>query len=64
MQTTIYHFIYNLCTFYFFRCLIVLYETGSTILSRFGEREQPCLIPDFSGIVLRFSQFNLMLAME
>jgi hypothetical protein len=33
-----------------------------TILSRHGESGQSCLLLDFSGIVLSFSPFNLMLA--
>ena len=31
-------------------------------MSSSEENEQPCLIPDFSGIALSFSPFNLMLA--
>ncbi|KAL6035631.1 hypothetical protein STEG23_036467 [Scotinomys teguina] len=35
---------------------------SSTILNRYGESGQPCLVPDFSGIALSFSPFNLMFA--
>ena len=31
------------------------------MLNRYGESPEPCLAPDFSGITLRFSQFNLRL---
>ncbi|KAL6093579.1 hypothetical protein STEG23_033147 [Scotinomys teguina] len=34
----------------------------STILNRHGEIKHPCLVPNFSGIVLSFSPFSLMLA--
>ena len=44
-----------------FYCLITLARTFSTILSRYGESGQSCLIPDFSGISLSFSPFSLML---
>ncbi|KAL6058923.1 hypothetical protein STEG23_022111, partial [Scotinomys teguina] len=53
-------------------CLMILIEialnlyiafarTSSTILNEYGESGQPCLVPDFSGIALSFSPFNLML---
>ena len=45
-----------------FCCLIALARILSTILHRYGESGQPCLIPDFSGITLSFSPFSLMLA--
>ena len=32
------------------------------MLKRYGERGQPCLVLDFSGIALRFSPFDLILA--
>ncbi|KAL6093036.1 hypothetical protein STEG23_031348, partial [Scotinomys teguina] len=38
------------------------YGTSSTILNRYGESGQPCLVPDLSGIALSFSPFNLMFA--
>ncbi|ERE66317.1 hypothetical protein H671_8g19473 [Cricetulus griseus] len=37
-------------------------RTSSTILKRYGERGQPCLVPDFRGIALSFSPFSLMLS--
>ena len=45
-----------------FCCLIALARTSSTILNKYGEREQPCLVPDFSGIASSFSPFSLVLA--
>ena len=42
--------------------LCCLARAFSTILNRQGESGQPCLVPDFSGIVLSFSPFSLMLA--
>ncbi|KAL6088245.1 hypothetical protein STEG23_035079 [Scotinomys teguina] len=35
-------------------------RTSSTILNKYGESGQPCLVPDFSGIALSFSPFNLI----
>ena len=32
------------------------------MLNRYGESEQPCLVPDFNAIAFSFSPFNLMLA--
>ena len=43
-------------------CLIGIARTSSTILKRYGEGGQPCHVPDFSGMALSFSPFNLMLA--
>ncbi|ERE73930.1 PHD finger-like domain-containing protein 5A-like protein [Cricetulus griseus] len=37
-------------------------RTSSTILKRYGESGQPCLVPDFRGNALSFSPFSLMLA--
>jgi hypothetical protein len=34
----------------------------NTVLNRYGEHEQPCIVCDFSGIASSFSPFNLMLA--
>ena len=45
-----------------FCCLITIARTLSTILKRYGESGQPCFVPDFSGISLSFSSFNLMSA--
>ena len=45
-----------------FCCLIVLARISRTLLNRYGESRQPCLVPDFNGIPLSFSPFNLMLA--
>ncbi|KAL6083562.1 hypothetical protein STEG23_000635, partial [Scotinomys teguina] len=39
-------------------------RTSSTILNKSGKSGQPCLVPDFSGIALSFSPFNLMLAVD
>ncbi|KAL6083558.1 hypothetical protein STEG23_000631, partial [Scotinomys teguina] len=39
-------------------------RTSSTILNKYGESGQPCLVPDRSGITLSFSPFNLMLAVN
>ena len=43
-------------------CLTALARTSRTILKRYGERGQPCLVPDFGGIASSFSPFSLMLA--
>jgi hypothetical protein len=45
-----------------FSCFITLARTSSTILNRYGESEKSCLVPDFSGIALNLSPFNLILA--
>ncbi|CAO2592693.1 hypothetical protein LEMLEM_LOCUS6899, partial [Lemmus lemmus] len=39
-----------------------LARTSKTILNRYGESGQPCLVPDFNGIAGSFSPFSLMLA--
>lgn len=44
-----------------FSCHINLPRISSNILNRHGESEQPHLVPDFDGIPLNFSLFNLML---
>ena len=54
---------FPICTHLFsFWCLIALARTSRTILNRYGESGQPCLVPDFSGISGSFSPFSLMLA--
>ena len=45
-------------------CLIAIARTSSTILKRYGESEQPCRVPDFSGMALSFSPFYLMLVVS
>ena len=37
---------------------------SSTRLKRYRESGQPCLVPDFNGMALGFSPFNLMLAVD
>lgn len=44
----------------FLNCLIALDNTLSTILNRYWENGQPCLIPAFSGNFLSYSLFKLM----
>jgi hypothetical protein len=48
----------------FFNCLIALAKASSTILNKCEESEQPHLVPDFSGVDLSFSPFNLKLAID
>ena len=43
-------------------CLIALARMSNTILNRYEESGQPCLVPDFSGIAVNFSPFSVMLA--
>ena len=45
-----------------FSCLITLAGDSRTILKTYWESEQPCLVPNFSGIALSFSPIVLMLA--
>jgi hypothetical protein len=45
-----------------FCCLIVLANTSSTILNRYGESRYPCLFPNFRSIASIRSPFNLILA--
>jgi hypothetical protein len=47
-----------------FCCLIELARTSNSLLNRWGESGQPCLVPDFSGIASSFSPFSLMLATD
>ncbi|KAL6033814.1 hypothetical protein STEG23_022749 [Scotinomys teguina] len=39
-------------------------RTSSPMLNKYGESGQSCLVPDFSGIALNFSPFNLMVAVD
>ena len=41
-------------------CLIAVAGNSSTMLKRYGESGQPCIVPDFSGMALIFSLFNLI----
>ena len=43
-------------------CLIILARTSRTILKRYGEKGQPCPVPDYSGIASSSCPFSLMLA--
>ena len=45
-----------------FSCLIALARTSNTILNRSGEREHPCLVPDFKGDASSFCPFRMILA--
>ena len=45
-----------------FHFLILLANSSSILLNRYGESEHPCLVPDFSGIASSMSPFNLILA--
>ena len=40
------------------------YSLHVKYLKRYGESGQPCLVPDFRGIAVSFSSFNLMLAVD
>lgn len=44
-------------------CLIALAKMTNTILNRYGDSGQPFLDPGFSGNVLSFSPFRLVLGM-
>ena len=55
-------FLSNFYPFDLLFCPIALAKISSTMLNRYGESRQPCLVPDFSGIVTNFSLFSLMLA--
>ena len=43
---------------------MALARTSRTMLNRCGESEQPCLVPDFSGIALSFYPFGMILAVD
>ena len=45
-----------------FSCLAALAKISFTILNRYGESGQPCLVPGFSGVALSSSPFKLMFA--
>jgi hypothetical protein len=45
-------------------CLLVLANTSSTILNRYGEGGHPCLVSNFSGIASSLSTFNLILVVD
>lgn len=47
-----------------FSFLIALAKTSSTVLYRYGESGQHCLVLDFNGIALSFSLVRLILTME
>ena len=47
-----------------FCCIIALARTLSTILNRYRESGQLCLVPDFSGNASIFFQFPLILATD
>ena len=42
----------NLCCCIYAICIYVIARTSRTILNRYGENGQYCLVPDFSGITL------------
>jgi hypothetical protein len=44
-----------------FSCLISLAKPSSMTLKRSGEKENPHLVPDLSGLLLSFSLLNMML---
>ena len=47
-----------------FCCLIATARYLSTVLTRFEESQNPCLVPNFSEIASSFFPFNLMLAIH
>ena len=48
----------------FISCLIFVAGTSDTMLKRRNESEHPCLFPDFSGNVLSFSSFSILLVVS
>lgn len=46
-----------------FSCCIALGETSSSVLNTYGDGEQLCPTPDFSGVALNFCMFRMMLSM-
>ena len=57
-----YFFLSNLDAFYFL-CLMALARNSNTVLSKSGESEHPCLVPDLRGKAFSFLLLNMMLAM-
>lgn len=47
-----------------FNCLLFPVKVSNATLSRHGEIEQHCIVPNFSIIVLSFCLFKLMLAID
>ena len=58
-----YVFLSNMDVFTSFSCLITLARTSSTMLSKSGKSEHPCLIPDLTGNTFTFSQKSMILAL-
>jgi hypothetical protein len=46
------------------QCLTALEKTSSSVLTKYGENEQLCLIPYFTEIALSVFPFELVLALE
>lgn len=42
-----------------FSPLLALAKTSSTLLNRYGESGQPCVVPGFNGIALSFYPFKI-----
>jgi hypothetical protein len=58
INNDVFHSSFQIGTF-LFPSLVILAKIASTIINRYDEREQSCLIPYFSGIALIFSPFKL-----
>ena len=61
-NTELYLFPLILDTFHLFSFLIVVARIPNTMLNRSGESGHPCLVPEFSGEVLSFTQLSIILA--